>query len=444
MLGQLQNNVPTIAAVMIVKDEEANIKKCLDSIHNYVDQIVIVDTGSTDDTMKIAREYPKVQLFEHPWNDSFSEARNESIRLAEEHTDCDWIFIFDADEMLMNDTGKLIRPVLLEIENKAGSANAIKCNIINYLQDGEARHQAERIFRRGRIKYENRAHNQPRYRGAPSLCPVIIWHWGYALEETAMAAKLARTERLLQMQLDERPYSPCTTMFMIKNYRGQHRYSDVIETSKKFYRYLMEEGLTMTPQIDQIIRTDTIAAYQRSGQLDIATNLAHESAQKYPENLDMIWHVSTLFSMTEQWQQAILAHNQFLYMRDMAERTNHEINIVQNSWGFRGAAYHNISAAYNQLGDLPNALCAAWLATQLDPECETYQELLLAMFEKAVTGDMSPAFEELGIVHDLNNYRGCKCGGIFRKDGNKDRCDNCLSAEAELSLVKLTQAEEGQ
>ncbi|MFN4190550.1 MAG: glycosyltransferase, partial [Pseudothermotoga sp.] len=60
---------------MIVKDEENNIRRALDSIKNVVDEIVVVDTGSSDNTPNIVREYTD-KLYFHPWKNDFSEARN--------------------------------------------------------------------------------------------------------------------------------------------------------------------------------------------------------------------------------------------------------------------------------------------------------------------------------------------------------------------------------
>jgi glycosyltransferase involved in cell wall biosynthesis len=79
---------------MIVRDEEECIERCLSSIHDYVDEIVIIDGGSTDLTMRFASRYSKVKLFEIPFEQDFGKQRNHSI----EKANGDWIFIIDADE----------------------------------------------------------------------------------------------------------------------------------------------------------------------------------------------------------------------------------------------------------------------------------------------------------------------------------------------------------
>ncbi len=80
---------------MIVKDEEPQLAGCLDSVQGLVSEIIIVDTGSTDNTKKIALNY-NAKIIDHLWNDDFSAPRNISLKAAS----YDWILILDADERL--------------------------------------------------------------------------------------------------------------------------------------------------------------------------------------------------------------------------------------------------------------------------------------------------------------------------------------------------------
>ncbi|HWY86284.1 MAG TPA: glycosyltransferase, partial [Gemmataceae bacterium] len=86
---------PSVSLCMIVKNEEDNLPACLASVSGLTDEIIVVDTGSTDRTREIARD-AGAKVFEFPWVDSFSAARNESIR----HASGQWIFWMDADDRL--------------------------------------------------------------------------------------------------------------------------------------------------------------------------------------------------------------------------------------------------------------------------------------------------------------------------------------------------------
>jgi len=87
-----------LSVCMIVKDEEKLLPRCLDSIKGIADEIIIVDTGSTDRTKQIANEYD-VKLFDYTWSNDFSAARNESLRYATGK----WVLVLDADEYLAED-----------------------------------------------------------------------------------------------------------------------------------------------------------------------------------------------------------------------------------------------------------------------------------------------------------------------------------------------------
>lgn len=93
----------TISLCMIVKNEEAVIGRCLDSIHHVVDEINIVDTGSTDDTKKIVKKYTN-RIFDFEWIDDFAAARNFSFQQATK----DYILWLDADDIFtLEDIEKL-------------------------------------------------------------------------------------------------------------------------------------------------------------------------------------------------------------------------------------------------------------------------------------------------------------------------------------------------
>ncbi|KAF0118064.1 MAG: family 2 glycosyl transferase, partial [bacterium] len=84
-----------ISLCMIARNEENCIAKALENVRDYVDEIILVDTGSTDKTCQIASSYG-AKIYHHPWNDDFSESRNYSLSYATG----DWIIVLDADEAI--------------------------------------------------------------------------------------------------------------------------------------------------------------------------------------------------------------------------------------------------------------------------------------------------------------------------------------------------------
>lgn len=90
-----EHSAITISLCMIVKNEERVLRRCLDSIRDLMDEIIIVDTGSADRTKEIAAEYTD-KVYDFAWTGDFSDARNFSFSKAE----CDYIYTADADEVL--------------------------------------------------------------------------------------------------------------------------------------------------------------------------------------------------------------------------------------------------------------------------------------------------------------------------------------------------------
>ncbi len=103
---------PTLSVCMIVKNEEQFLEKCLLSVKPIADEIILVDTGSTDNTKKIAQQF-SAKIFDFSWNDDFAAARNESLKPATG----DWILVLDADEVLNPDDYNLFYDALNTWEN---------------------------------------------------------------------------------------------------------------------------------------------------------------------------------------------------------------------------------------------------------------------------------------------------------------------------------------
>lgn len=116
---------PKISLCMIVRDEAAHLGPCLESARHAVDEVVVVDTGSADHTMAVARE-AGARVFEHPWQEDFSAPRNEACQRARG----DFVLLLDADERLAPGAGA-------ELRNIVGSAG-FECGLV-------ALHNADRL-----------------------------------------------------------------------------------------------------------------------------------------------------------------------------------------------------------------------------------------------------------------------------------------------------------
>jgi glycosyltransferase involved in cell wall biosynthesis len=170
----------SIGAAIITKNEEKNIVRCLNSLIEICNQIVVVDTGSSDKTIEIVT--PKgVNLFYKKWSNDFSEARNYAIR----HLHTDWILSIDADEEIVENN---MSAELNNIIQNNGNVGGVSVIINNFLDEDlltSKKHNYTRIFRNDkRIMFEGKIHEQV----ATSIkniglqiveSNIIINHFGY-------------------------------------------------------------------------------------------------------------------------------------------------------------------------------------------------------------------------------------------------------------------------
>jgi len=192
-----------LSACMIMKNEERNLPRCLNSIRGLVDEIVIVDTGSEDKSVEIAESFG-ARVFHHPWEYDFSKHRNQSMDYAEG----EWCFIVDADEELFMqpqiDATK-IRNFLESIKDPNCEAIAIP---LDDVQKGNVvmNFNTARIFKQKGVRYEGIIHNQPIIKNEGILCAMMyLKHYGYDLTPEQMQQKEERTVGMLMKRLEINP-----------------------------------------------------------------------------------------------------------------------------------------------------------------------------------------------------------------------------------------------
>ncbi|MCD6319236.1 MAG: glycosyltransferase [Candidatus Desulfofervidaceae bacterium] len=193
----------TLSLCMIVKNEEKNLPKCLEHIKDVVDEIIVVDTGSTDRTIEIAKQCgAKVYYFR--WCDDFSAARNESLKYAT----CDYILWLDADDRIEQpDIEKLIK--LKENLPKDKKA-AFAFKIVSIYPDKEESAYQIRIFPNlSQVRFRGKVHEDisldiQKMGITPVFVDIKVIHQGY-INPLVNKKKAERNLRLLWQELKEQP-----------------------------------------------------------------------------------------------------------------------------------------------------------------------------------------------------------------------------------------------
>jgi glycosyltransferase involved in cell wall biosynthesis len=194
---------PSISLCMIVRDEARCLGRCLASVVGVVDELVVVDTGSRDATVAIARDAgARVEHFE--WRDDFAAARNCALG----HARGEWVLALDADEVL---EGGGARERLLAFAARAAQGMGGQVELENRLSGGRrSRLLLTRFFpRRAEVRYHRRVHEELRWEEHPLIgqpTGVRVLHDGYADEVMAARGKTRRNEELLRAQLAATPH----------------------------------------------------------------------------------------------------------------------------------------------------------------------------------------------------------------------------------------------
>lgn len=230
-----------ISVCIITKNEENNLDRCLSCIKDYPFEMVVVDTGSTDKTVEVAKKYTE-NVFHFDWIDDFSAARNFSISKASN----DWILVLDADEFTYE----------LDLEEIYRLIDSHPADIGRLLRSSHDTENAtsidrvERLFNRNVYHYERPIHEQvvPIDKTTPLMTypiPLCVSHVGYG--ETTETAKKKALRNLRILLASEKDYPDAYTYYQI----GQSYY--ILKDWEKALSYF-QKGLSfdLNPKIDYV------------------------------------------------------------------------------------------------------------------------------------------------------------------------------------------------
>lgn len=254
-LNKKDKRRPSLSLAMMVKDEERFLEDALLSARDWVDEMVVVDTGSVDRTVEIAQDLgAKVSHF--PWPNDFSKARNETIR----RSSGDWIAILDADERFRGAHPQRVRDLMTRTEH--WPYQGILLNVVNQRLDGTTTHAffSPRIFPRhpdvgyfGRIHncFGSISHGEGKDFNLTKCLGLEIVHLGYDKEIYLEKGKEQRNLNLLEAAVREEPMVDRYRFYLGREYVSLNRF---------------EEGLTLLrsvlalPKVEPMCRRETRVA----------------------------------------------------------------------------------------------------------------------------------------------------------------------------------------
>lgn len=309
-----KKKLPQISLCMIVKNESRQLKRCLQSVQNIVSEMIIVDTGSIDNTVEIAQSMG-AKVYHHVWEDSFSKARNHSLNYATGS----WILILDGDELLSADCTSLLHS--LNYEDL--SIEAFSFEIINFTSDLAIKTEAGvidqiRLFRNHpNHRYDGLVHNQ--LLNSQSHLPlreqatqIQILHYGYTPTVWKAQNKDAR------ISLHEEAVAEDPDNHYIRYNYGNHlkilkRYHEALEQfilaippKALFDTLTYEEKLNM-PEFIWGTTACFLGAFcaNKIGAYDVALSLTDEALSRRPKLIDARLRGAEAHLSLKQYQEVI-------------------------------------------------------------------------------------------------------------------------------------------
>jgi glycosyltransferase involved in cell wall biosynthesis len=302
---------PKISACLIVNNEERNIGRCIDSLNRIVDEVIVVDTGSTDDTIRIVTE-KGAQVYFYKWHDDFSAARNYSFTKAKGN----WIFIVDADEYIEE---SFTRDHIMEVLDNSKKFDAVRTRTININEDTS---EVQMVLPHIRfiknhcgIHFVNPIHEELKKGNTTSIktyewLDFYVVHTGYSSETVLRKNKLERNSRILKNAIQKQPDNGHLLFYLADTYISHRQW----EEGFKFLEAAMDKKIDSKP-----IRTRLLYRYIEcvrhfnplGGE---AIKLTDKAIEEFPDYSEFYYLKGTLLEEKQRYYDALGSFKQSLYL----------------------------------------------------------------------------------------------------------------------------------
>lgn len=344
-----------ITLCMIVKNEEANLESCLSGISPFVEEIIIIDTGSTDRTKEIAIKYTE-NVFDYTWIHDFSAARNFSIEKANN----EYILVLDSDEIVDQMDIHKIQQLIDRNPTKVGRLlriNEFSRRGISYKYS----ERVTRLFSKKYYHYEGIIHEQvvpitkeknneandssifdvnlDKAQSEDYLIPLTIRHSGYEGDLSTRKRKTERNISLLKLALQQTPNDPYILYQLGKSYYMEEDY----ENAREFFGQALYADLD--PKLEYV--QDMVESYGYSlintEQYEVALQMLN-IYDEFANSADFIFLIALILMNNERFREAI---QEFIKATNISECKMEGVNDY--------LAFYNIGVLYECLAEKENA-----------------------------------------------------------------------------------------
>jgi glycosyltransferase involved in cell wall biosynthesis len=365
----------SITLCMIVKNEADRLPACLAAARDCVDEMIVLDTGSTDDTAAIARDLG-AEVYDYVWTNDFSAARNVSLG----YGTGDWILVLDADEIMIPAEMAAIAPLLTQPD----------LLVVNFLRQEVGAEQSpyslvSRLFRRHPSVFFTRPYHsliddsvielrqtEPHWR-ILDWPKVAMLHDGYHPDSIAALGKFDRAAIAMERFLADHPDDAYDCAKLGALYVEKGDFDRGIA--------LLQRGLISTEsQVRYEVLFHLGIAYATQGNDEKAVEFYQQAIAEPILDILKLGAYNNLGSL-------LLGHG----LIDAAEELFSQCVAIDPIFA-RG--HYNLGLARREQGDLLGAIAAYTIAIGLDPTPQAYQNLAVALFKLGRQAESLRAFEQ--------------------------------------------------
>jgi len=342
---------------MIVKNESKYLERCLTALKpildNVTSELIIVDTGSTDGTVDIAKRFTDKVLY-CQWNNDFSEARNKTLEKAEG----DWYFYLDADEMLENP--EEIINFFCSNAHLEYQAFAIKIeNLVDENRNSVVEvFYSKRIVKRDKsLKFKGKIHEYLPEKSPVFMSQSVLVHYGYVKsDEKLVVQKYRRNIDILNMEIKNDPNNIFLLYHLVKTHNFLGDYLEGLKWARKALEIANKIKLASMSLYNLVIDT-----YIKNGLFADAENVAEKLLKEIKVETNA--HINTYFylaqaqSMLRKNSEAINNYIKCSYLLDAEKRNNLPVDFNSTRIEFGGNKFISwqIAVLYDGLLDFDSA-----------------------------------------------------------------------------------------
>ncbi|UZQ83487.1 glycosyltransferase [Thermoanaerobacter sp. RKWS2] len=364
----------SLSLCLITKDEEKNIARCINSVKDIVDEIVVVDTGSKDKTVEIAKSFG-AKVIHAKWEDDFSKARNVAI----ENATSDWILFLDADEEIRKEDVSKIRPLLNDDTVEAYIFKFINYGGTNVANGLTEVHYNFRLFRNnGKLKYIYPIHENLRNVEENRLpifkkADVTILHYGYLLETRIEKNKTEKYIRLISKYLEEHPDDKFQHGNLAVEYYNAKEYHKALK-----HLLIATKGMNVnSPSATRLIRY-LIATYTALKDYDTALKIANDAKAFYIDIPDFKFLEGMIYAEQKRYEKAIEIFKECVAMGEY----NGDFITMGGTGSYR--AKYMTALCYEKLNKLNDAVREY---IEILKENPNYQEVFIKLFDVLIKNE---------------------------------------------------------